>query len=588
MRLHRLHLLVATIVLSAVSCGGGGEPTIPPLPPVSAVEITPNSASLTVGQTSQLSVSLKDPSGTILSGRSLAWSSANAAVASVSTTGLVTGLASGTTTISVTSEGRTGSASVTVLPMPVSTVVVSPSTGSVQAGQTVQLTATLSDANGGVLSGRTIAWTSANPAVATVSATGLVSTVAPGAVTISATSEGKSGSAQITVVPVPVASVTVSPTTASIQTSQTVQLSAALLDANGNAPTGRTVTWSTSNANIASVNASGLVTGVAAGSATITAASEGKTGTSQVTVTLPPVAKVTITPSTALLAPAQSTQLTATLTDANDRVITGPAVTWSTSNSAVATVSSSGLVTGVASGSATVTATSQGVSATATITIPPATTIVVTNRLVEDVQVSANGVVLGTVSAGLTQQSTVYVTSLVLTYDLIRPRTSSGVPVGEAMSGIYQTIDNPSGPINFIVNNQLGTQYYFAPAITNNSAYPLLMAVNWGLVDENRCNCTVPAYASNVKLGYYKLYSNTEVRGYSSANGYGVGSYVYWNGFQGSVASGSGSVSLTNTLSIFNLIDAGTKGLLAPSAPLSLKIPQAVKGPVYDHAMPRK
>src|SRR5438093_6549942 len=123
--------------------------------------------------------------------------------------------------------------------------------------------------------------------VATVSASGLVTGKAAGTATITATSEGKSGPSTITVTPVPVASVTITPATATIQTGQTVQLTATPKDANGNPLTGRTVTWASSAASVASVNATGLVTGTVVGMATITATSEGQNGTAAITVTAP-------------------------------------------------------------------------------------------------------------------------------------------------------------------------------------------------------------------------------------------------------------------------------------------------------------
>ncbi len=85
--------------------------------------------------------------------------------------------------------------------------------------------------------------------------------------------------------PLPVASLMVSPASPSVQVGQTVQLTATPKDANGNPLTGRVVTWSSGDSTIARVNGTGLVTGRAAGSATITATSEGKSGTSAITVT---------------------------------------------------------------------------------------------------------------------------------------------------------------------------------------------------------------------------------------------------------------------------------------------------------------
>src|SRR5207247_7680798 len=115
-----------------------------------------------------------------------------------------------------TGDGQTGAASITVSGVPVASVTVSPASASVPVGQTQQLTATLKDANGTVLTGRPVAWSSNNTPVATVTGTGLVTAKVAGSATITATSEGQSGTAAITVTPVPVASVTVTPATAGV------------------------------------------------------------------------------------------------------------------------------------------------------------------------------------------------------------------------------------------------------------------------------------------------------------------------------------------------------------------------------------
>ena len=114
--------------------------------------------------------------------------------------------------------------------------------------------------------------------------------------TITATSEGQSGSSAISVT-APVATVGVTPTPSSLTVGQTVQLTATPRDAGGNALTGRVVTWGSSSTNVATVNGNGLVTGVAAGSVTITATSEGRSGTAAVSVTPTPVASVSREPS---------------------------------------------------------------------------------------------------------------------------------------------------------------------------------------------------------------------------------------------------------------------------------------------------
>src|SRR5205807_400681 len=198
-------------------------------------------------------------------------------------------------------SGRPGgiadTAVISVMPAPVASVAVSPATMSVQVGGTVQLAAATKDSAGNPLSGRAVAWMSSNPAIAAASPSGLVTAVAAGAATITATSEGKSGTASVTVTtlpppppppPAPVATVTVSPASASLTVGQSVQLNATLKDASGNVLNGRTVSWASGTSGVATVSGSGLVTGVAAGTATITATSEGKSGTALIVVASAP------------------------------------------------------------------------------------------------------------------------------------------------------------------------------------------------------------------------------------------------------------------------------------------------------------
>src|SRR2546426_5591188 len=161
-------------------------------------------------------------------------------------------------------------------------VTVSPAAPSVLVGATAQLTATPKDANGNPLTGRTVTWASSAPAVATVSSTGLVTGMATGAATITALSEGQSGAAAATVAaPLPVATVTVSPAAPSVLVGGTAQLTATPQDASGYPLSGRTVSWASSAPAVAPGGSSGLVTGMAAGTATITATSEGQRGTAR-------------------------------------------------------------------------------------------------------------------------------------------------------------------------------------------------------------------------------------------------------------------------------------------------------------------
>src|SRR5438046_2558258 len=183
----------------------------------------------------------------------------------------------------------------------VASVTISPATGSIRVGQTLQLTATPKDLAGGTLTGRTMMWASSNTSVATVSGSGLVAGVTPGSAMITATSEGKSSTAALTVTTVPVASVAISPATTSLTVGQTVQLTATPKDSAGGTLTGRMVTWASGNPSVATISGSGLVAGVTAGSATITATSEGRSSTAALTGTPVPVAAVAIAPATTSL-----------------------------------------------------------------------------------------------------------------------------------------------------------------------------------------------------------------------------------------------------------------------------------------------
>ena len=284
-----IRLLPIGVSTMIIACGGDGTsgPTPPPPPtPVASVSLTPTSADLQVGQTRQLTAQPRDADGNSLS-RTVSWQSSSAAVATVSSSGLVTAVSAGTAQITATSEGKSAGAAITVKPavIAVASVGVTPATAEIEVGETSQLTAAVLDAQGKPLTGRSVAWASTAPAVATVSASGLVTAVTPGTASITATSEGKTGQATVTVLAIPVASVSVEPTSGALIVGETMQLSATARSADDEVLTGRSVAWSSSNATIASVSASGLVTAVAAGGpVTITATIEGQSASAAISV----------------------------------------------------------------------------------------------------------------------------------------------------------------------------------------------------------------------------------------------------------------------------------------------------------------
>lgn len=260
----------------------------------------------------------------------------------------------------------------------VDTVVVTPAVITMVVGSTVSLQAEARDASGTVLD-REAFWAADDPEVATVTESGEVTARRAGVVQIAASIEGKSGLADITVTGARVASVQVSPPNATLKVGDIVTFSAQPRDPEGATLTGRAVSWSSSNAQVASVNSSGRVTAVSAGGTIISAQSEGQVGLATVTVSVVSVASIRVSPANLSLTVGQTAPLQAQTLDASDNQLPGRTVLWFTSNSSVATVNTSGVVTAVGSGTATITATSEGKSATADVVVaPPPATITVT------------------------------------------------------------------------------------------------------------------------------------------------------------------------------------------------------------------
>ncbi len=253
----------------------------------------------------------------------------------------------------------------------VNSVTVSPASATLDPNDTQQLTANV-DATP-ASADKSVTWTSSNPSVATVSESGLVTAVAQGTATITATSNldnTKSGTCNITVnapaAPIPVTAIALNKSTAiiGIGDSETLTINYTPADAN----TGKAVAWTSSNTSVATVDNSGKVTGVAVGTATITATSTTDasiTASCAVTVQAVAVTGVSINPTSANLQIGGSTDLTYTILPPN---ATDKSVSWSSSNTAVATVND-GHVSAVAAGTATITVTTTDGNKTATCSV---------------------------------------------------------------------------------------------------------------------------------------------------------------------------------------------------------------------------
>ena len=292
------------------------------LAPVASVSVSPAGATVTLGATQQFVATLKDASGTTLSGRTVTWASSSPTIAAVNANGLVTGVAAGTATITATSEGKSAMATATVTATTTGPGTVTNLT--VVAVSSSSATLSFTEVNGGTGQPAsydirwaigTISWWSATSVAQGTCQVPVAGTMIGATRNCTVLGLTPSTSYQFQLVAfrgtrnlnavygplsnvvtgttaaaalASVASVSLSPASANVIAKQTVQLTATSRDANGNALTGRLVTWASSNTGVATVNGSGFVTSIAVGVAIITAASEGQSGTAAITVVVTP------------------------------------------------------------------------------------------------------------------------------------------------------------------------------------------------------------------------------------------------------------------------------------------------------------
>ena len=249
---------------------------------------------------------------------------------------------------------------------------VAPLAVTLAPGATQQYTATVSDLHGNPRNVDLI-WSSSDESVAIVDQSGLATAIAEGTAIITATAEFVSRSATLTVEGPHVTSIAVAPLDVTLQVGGTQQYVATVSDQHGN-PMSADVVWSSSDESIATVDQSGLVTAVSAGTATITASVESVSGSVTLTVEAPPpvVTNIQLVPLETTLEPGGTQQYAATITDQNGNPMSADLV-WSSSNESVARVDQTGLATAISAGTAVITASVGSVSGSATMTVeaPP-------------------------------------------------------------------------------------------------------------------------------------------------------------------------------------------------------------------------
>jgi len=263
--------------------------------PLANITISAYNSTITIEQTQQFIATGSDANGNTVS-IIPTWSSSNTTVGTITSSGLFTALKVGTTTITATSGLVSGTASVTVIPGALASLIVLPSTATIIAGETQNFIASGYDASGNSVAITPI-WSSTDTTVGNISSSGLFIAIKTGTITITATSGSVSGTANITVAAGQLANITTSPSPASVYSGQTQQFNVTGKDANGN-----TVSiipeWSSSNTTVGTITSSGLFTGLGAGTTTIIAINRSVNGTATVTVTIvTPTSTLTLTPT---------------------------------------------------------------------------------------------------------------------------------------------------------------------------------------------------------------------------------------------------------------------------------------------------
>jgi len=362
-------------VITATTADGSGlsaECKVTVLP-IAAGSIALNATEKSVyeGETFKLTATVL-PENT--SDKNVTWSSSDPNVATVDENGNVTAIKAGESVITATTadgSGLTAECRVTVLPIAAESISLDQTEKSLYEGQSFKLTATVLPEN---TSDKKVTWSSSDASVATVDENGNVTAIKAGESVITATTadgSGLSAECKVTVLPIAAGSISLDATEKSLYEGETFKLTATVLPEN---TSDKKVTWSSGNPNVATVDENGNVTAIKAGESVITATTADGSGlTAECRVTVLPISaeSVSLDATEKSLYEGQSFKLTATVLPENT---SDKKVTWSSSNTEVATVDENGNVTAIKAGESVITATTadgSGLTAECRVTVLP-------------------------------------------------------------------------------------------------------------------------------------------------------------------------------------------------------------------------
>lgn len=352
---------------------------------LTSLSINPTSFSIAQGETMQLNVTASDQYGGPFSA-ALSWTSSNSNIATVSTSGLVTAVSSGTASITVSSGNSSASSTVTVKPAPIATsITVSPSSKTIRVGSTTRFTALIKDQDNQPFDA-IASWFSSNPNIASVNTDGVATGLSLGTTTITALyQQGSSSiyaSADLTVSSsAPIYTfLNISPVSTSVPIGSTIQFTSATLDQYGDSISASTTSWQSSNANVASISNDGLASALSAGTTTIIAVNDGIASSIDLTVTAASTTEEngTTTVTGIAISPANPTAYIGTpisfsIKDQNSNNVSSTTF-WEKSGNIGSISSTTGLFTPSATGTGIITARLGNLIATTTITVDLDTT----------------------------------------------------------------------------------------------------------------------------------------------------------------------------------------------------------------------
>ena len=359
---------------------------------IASTSVAPQVDTLTaIGATRLLVATARNGANAVVPGV-FTWASRNVAAVSVNDSGRVAAIANGAAWIVVTESGGTRDSARVVVEQRLATIRVTPDPRSIYLGASYPFAAQAVDGLGVALTAQPgFTWSTGSGAIASITTAGVATGVGLGATQVRATSGAVTGVANLTVL-TPITRIAVVRDSATFVVSDTFSIAAlagtrsyraVAYDTLNVVLPGISFAWASSNPSVASLDSIGTATAralaVANGFTAIRASAQGVVGTASLNVAQV-MTGIDLSPGAASVAPTGSVVLTARRRDANGFFIPGGAFTFTSAAAGIATVSPSGVVTGVAIGSTTITATSTTSATSATITSAPVT-ITVTNAV---------------------------------------------------------------------------------------------------------------------------------------------------------------------------------------------------------------